>query len=284
MWKKLFLKRIWKRIYIERLGEPIIYNFVSLFYLLFGNFVKKIEYDLIPRNPYAFGVNLAFKNAVKQNIKKILIIEFGVASGAGLYNLSYLSEKLSKIYNIDYEVIGFDTGEGMPPPLDYRDHPEKYREGDFPPLNLSEKVLPKKTKINYGDINETVNLLKDYRKQNFKIGFVAIDVDYYTSTVSCLKSLLFDEQMYFSSTVLYFDDVYNTDHNEFCGELLAINEFNESNKYRKISKMTQLRDWRIFKNAVWIDQMYYLHVLDSSYRHPKNWRNTETAILTNPYF
>ena len=63
----------------------------------------------------------------------------------------------------------------MPPSLDCRDHPEKYREGDFLPLNLSEKVLPKKTKINYGDINETVNLLKDYKKQNFKIGFVAID-------------------------------------------------------------------------------------------------------------
>ena len=108
-------------------------------------------------------------------------------------------------------------------------------------------------------------------------------IDYYTSIVSYLKSLLFDEKMYFSSTILYFHDVYNTDHNEFCEELLVINELNESNKFKKIIKMIKLRDWRIFKNAVWIDQMYYLHVLDSNYRHPKNWRNTETAILTNPY-
>ena len=283
MWKKIFLIRIWKRIYIERLGEPIIYNIVSLFYLLFGSFLKKIEYDLVPRHPYAFGVNLAFQNAAQEKLKKILIIEFGVASGGGLFNLAYIASKLSKIYNIDYEVIGFDTGKGMPPPVDYKDHPEKYRAGDFPPLDLIRKKLPKKTKIYYGEIEETVNLIKNYNEKDVKIGFVAVDVDYYTSTVSCLKSLRFEESMYLSSTVLYFDDIYNIDHNEFCGELLAINEFNQTNNFRKICKMTQLKDWRIFKNAVWLDQMYFLHVLDSSYRDPKNWKDIKPVILTNPY-
>ena len=283
MWKKIFLFRIWKRIYIERLNEPILYNIISLFIFIFGNFVKKIEYDLVPRCPYAFGVNLAFAEATKQNTKKILIIEFGVASGAGLFNLAYIAKKLSKIYNIDYEVIGFDTGLGMPPPVDYKDHPEKYRAGDFPPLNLPKNKLPKKTKIYYGEIKETVNLIKSYHEQGIKIGFVSVDVDYYSSTTSCLKSLTFDQSFYLSSTVLYFDDVYNIDHNEFCGELLAINEFNQTNKFRKICKMTQLKDWRIFKNAVWLDQMYFLHVLDSSYRDPKKWQNSKTTILTNPY-
>jgi len=283
MWKKILLARIWKRIYIERLCEPILYNVVSLFIFIFGNFVKKIEYDLIPRCPYAFGVNLAFVEATKQRIKKILIIEFGVASGAGLFNLAYIAKKLSKIYNIDYEVIGFDTGLGMPPPVDYKDHPEKYRAGDYPPLNLPENKLPKKTKIHYGEIKETVNLIKSYHEQGVKIGFVSVDLDYYSSTTSCLKSLTFDQSFYLSSTVLYFDDVYVIDHNEFCGELLAINEFNQTNKFRKICKMTQLKDWRIFKNAVWLDQMYFLHVLDSSYRDPKKWQNSKPAILTNPY-
>jgi hypothetical protein len=197
--------------------------------------------------------------------------------------LAHIANKLSKIYNIDYEVIGFDTGLGMPAPVDYKDHPEKYRTGDFPSLNLSENKLPKKTKIYYGEIKETVNLIKNYHERNFKIGFISIDVDYYSSTMSCLKSLTFDQSFYLSSTVLYFDDVYNIEHNEFCGELLAINEFNQTNKYRKICKMTQLKDWRIFKNAVWLDQMYFLHVLDSSYRDPKNWQNSKPTILTNPY-
>ena len=143
--------------------------------------------------------------------------------------------------------------------------------------------MPKKTKIYYGEIKKTVNLIKSYHEQGVKIGFVSVDVDYYSSAASCLTSLIFDQSFYLSSTVLYFDDVYNIDHNEFCGELLAINEFNLTNKFRKICKMTQLKDWRIFKNAVWLDQMYFLHVLDSSYRDPKKWQNSKTTILTNPY-
>ena len=47
--------------------------------------------------------------------------------------------------------------------------------------------------------------------------------------------------------------------------------------------MTQLRNWRLFKNALWLDQMYFLHVFDSDFRDPKKWKNKETVILKNPY-
>lgn len=279
MWKKLFSLRIWKRIYIERVGEPIIYNLASIFFFVFGNFVKKIDYDLVPRQPYAFGLNESFKNAAKKKIKKILVIEFGVASGTGLFNLSFLASKLSNIYGVDYEVIGFDTGKGMPPPLDYRDHPEKYRTGDFPPLTLPRTKLPLKTKIYYGEIKETINLLKNDLVDNIKIGFVSIDVDYYSSTKACLKVFNFEQSFYLPSVIVYFDDVNNPDHNKFCGELLAIDEFNLANKYRKITKMTQLRNWRIFKNAIWLDQMYFMHVLDSNYRAPGNFKTEKIQII-----
>ena len=43
MIKKVFEKRIWYRIYKERLGEPLIYNLVSLIVLLFGNIIQKIN-------------------------------------------------------------------------------------------------------------------------------------------------------------------------------------------------------------------------------------------------
>ena len=58
---KLLKPRIWKRIYKERLGEPFIYNLISIFVYIFGDFIKKINYDLVPRHPYAFGINEAFK-------------------------------------------------------------------------------------------------------------------------------------------------------------------------------------------------------------------------------
>ena len=73
MWKKLFLARIWKRIYKERLGEPIIFNFVSIFVFLFGSFTKKIDYDLVPREPYAFGLNEGFKLSKRQKIKIVVV-------------------------------------------------------------------------------------------------------------------------------------------------------------------------------------------------------------------
>ena len=285
MLKKFLSLRIWNRIYLERLGEPFIYNIVSLFYLFFGNFIKKIKYDLVPRQPYAFGLNEAFRKVKLQklNIKKILILEFGVASGAGLFNLQFIANRLSKIYNLDYEVIGFDTGKGMPPPIDYKDHPEKYNENDFPPLNLSQKNLPRKTKIFYGDIKDNVHLIKNELGESNVIGFISIDVDYYSSTISCLESLKFESSSYLPSTIMYFDDINNPDHNEFCGQLLAINEFNKANQNRKISKMTQLRNWRYFKNALWLDQMYFLHVLDHKFRDPKNIENNKPRILNNPY-
>ena len=283
IWTKIFSFRILKRIYLERMGEPIIYNIVSIFILIFGNFTKKIDYDLIPRQPYAFGLNEAFKGALKVGAKEIIIIEFGVAAGAGLFNLAYIASKLSKIYGVDYQIVGFDTGKGMPDAIDYRDHPEKYRKGDFPSLKLQEAELPKNTRVIYGEINETVSSFLNSNEMKTKIAFVSIDVDYYSSTKDCLKLFEIDSNFFLPSTILYLDDVNNIDHNAYCGELLAINEFNEENKIRKIVKMTQLRNWRIFKNALWIDQMYFLHIFDSDFRDPKNWMNKEPVVLNNPY-
>jgi len=283
IWTKIFSFRILKRIYLERMGEPIIYNIVSIFILIFGNFTKKIDYDLIPRQPYAFGLNEAFKGALKVGANEIIIIEFGVAAGAGLFNLAYIASKLSNIYGVDYQIVGFDTGKGMPDAIDYRDHPEKYRKGDFPSLKLQEAELPKNTRVIYGEINETVSSFLNSNEMKTKIAFVSIDVDYYSSTKDCLKLFEIDSNFFLPSTILYLDDVNNIDHNAYCGELLAINEFNEENKIRKIVKMTQLRNWRIFKNALWIDQMYFLHIFDSDFRDPKNWMNKEPVVLNNPY-
>ena len=44
--------------------------------------LKKNSYDLVPRQPYAFGLNEAFANAKKEGAKDYH--KFGVAAGAGL--------------------------------------------------------------------------------------------------------------------------------------------------------------------------------------------------------
>ena len=67
------------------------------------------------------------------SIKKISIIEFRVAAGNVLFKMHYIAVKVNKDTGVEFQILGFDTGAGMPPPVDYKDHPEKYFTGDYPP-------------------------------------------------------------------------------------------------------------------------------------------------------
>lgn len=70
--------------YVNRLlSYPLHFSVGFFFYLLFGNLKKKIKYDLFRRLHYAFGVYEATKRAKELGIKKISIIELGVANGRG---------------------------------------------------------------------------------------------------------------------------------------------------------------------------------------------------------
>jgi len=132
LYKKLSEPLIWKRIFYERLTEPLHLNFISLFVAAFGSYPLKVEFDLVLRAQYAFGVLSAAKRALQYGIKEITVIEFGVSSGAGLLNMSSLSEHAERATGVKIRVAGFDSGAGMPAPLDFRDHPDMYVRGDFP--------------------------------------------------------------------------------------------------------------------------------------------------------
>jgi hypothetical protein len=285
IFKKLFRFYILKRIYQERLGEPIIYNLVSIFVFLFGNFRSKVKYDLVPREAYAYGILSAADYAKENNIKKITIIEFGVAAGNGLLNMCYIADKVNKLTGVEFQILGFDTGAGMPPPVDYKDHPEKYFTGDFPPIDSQKLVnsLPSNAKLILGNISDSIIDFDNYC--NSPIGFVSVDVDYYTSTIDCLKVFNLSSDKYLPYVFTYFDDVYNIDHNEFCGELLAINEFNLKNDNRKVTKARLLNSSRIFRRSPWTHQIYLTHIFDHKHRtvdYIKKNRD-EVTVLGNPF-
>src|SRR5450631_152116 len=151
IWRKLAEPRIWKRIYTERLGEPLIYNLVSIFVMAFGSTRLKIEYDCVPRSPYAYCILAAADHAKAYGIKRIAIMEFGVAAGGGLLNMCWIAERVTRETGVEIDIVGFDSGEGMPPPRDYRDHPEKYFTGDFPPIDKDKLLaaLPSNGRIYY---------------------------------------------------------------------------------------------------------------------------------------
>jgi hypothetical protein len=50
------------------------------------------------------------------------------------------------------------------------------------------------------------------------------------------------------------------DATPWCGELLAISEFNAEDQLRRIAPYSALRVRRMLKNAQWIEQMYNVHI------------------------
>ena len=95
--KKLKNLYIWKRIFVERLSEPIHLNILSLFVYVFGSFRQKIDFDLVLRSQHAYPLLKAADHAVSNGKKRVTVIEFGVANGAGLFNIQVIAKKITKI-------------------------------------------------------------------------------------------------------------------------------------------------------------------------------------------
>jgi hypothetical protein len=87
---------------------------------------------------------------------------------------------------------------------------------------------------------------------------------------------------YLPVSTIYLDDLEEFGMNKWCGELLAVEEFNTEQSLRKIAPMNFLRPGRIFRNAKWIDHMFSLHVFDHPVRSTIRTAG-KPAVLTNPF-
>lgn len=106
-------------------------NIISIFVVIFGSFRAKIDFDSILRCQHSFGLLQAADYVKYSRLKSINVIEFGVASGAGLINICDVSRGITKITGVNFNIIGFDTVHGMPSPESDRDQPKLYAKGDF---------------------------------------------------------------------------------------------------------------------------------------------------------
>jgi hypothetical protein len=279
---KLKQKHIWKRIFLERLTEPIHLNLLSIPVALFGSFRSKVNWDLVVKQQHAFGLLTAADTARECGLSSISALEFGVANGAGLLNMCDLARRCTRATGINISVAGFDTGAGLPPPRDYRDHPEAFRGGDYPMQNpdLLRAMLEKQgAKLILGDVRDTV---KGFLRDAPPIGFISIDVDYYSSTLDALQVLAGDPEHYLPWVIIYADDADSYRHSPHCCELLAMEEFSQASAYRKITRAHFLRATRIFQRPPWIEKIYVAHILDHPYRE-KFLRKPELQVLENPY-
>jgi hypothetical protein len=281
--RRLFRPGQLRKVFVERATEPVHLNLLSMLVAIFGSFRTKVDFDLVIRQQYAFPILYAADEAVKYGVKAVTIIEFGVAGGAGLINMCRIAEKATKATGVKFRVVGFDSGKGMPPAVDYRDLPEAFQEGDFPmDGERLARSLPPFAELIIGDIESTIpNFLRTIT-DDAPIGFVSVDVDYYSSAKKALTILTGPATHYLPMVPVYLDDIGVDGSNPWTGELLAVNEFNQDNELRKIAPFTMLRSRRIFKNTQWIDRMYAGHIHDHPLRSPANRRRAQN-VLPNEY-
>lgn len=275
---KLTKRRVWRRIFLERLTEPLHLNVLSIPVLACGSFRAKVAWDLVVRQHYAFGALEAADIAKASGFSAVSLIEVGVASGAGLMNLASIAGCVSQETGVRCEVHGFDTGTGMPPPVDYRDHPDLYQQGDFAMDREALKaMLPGETELHLGPLSSTIPRFLERLSASAPIGFVILDVDYWSSTVEALELLKGRPECYLPRAVVYVDDIALNEHNSEAGATLAIRQFNEAMARRRLEHHAFLDSRRIFRRAAWIKQTMFLHVLD----HPQ--RADVAAVATKRY-
>lgn len=214
--------------------------------------------DRLNRPHYAYCLLQAALLAKSLGHKKITAIEFGVAKGDGLISLSAHANSVKDVTGIEIELFGFDLGKGLPKPLDYRDLPYQWKQGDFEMNNRVEIELVSQARILIGDIRDTLpGFFSDYSPS--PIGAMLVDLDYYSSTSEALKILRAKQEYFLPRVFCYFDDVIGGDielHNDFTGERLAINEFNETSKQVKLAVPYYLRS---IHPHTWGGQIWIAH-------------------------
>jgi hypothetical protein len=217
----------------------------------------KAQWDASRRPQYLHGVLWAAEQAKRQGHAAVTVIEFGVAEGYGLLLMQDHAREAERHTGVRVFVLGFDGGTGIPKGTgDYRDHPDVWMPGDYP---MDESALRAKlgarTRLIIGEVGDTVLA----ESMPAPIGFVAFDLDLYSSTVSALRILRRPDVQLLRRVALYFDDVDDVYNHRWAGALLAIREFNETSAAVKIDRWRGLSFSRPFPRATWLPRMYVAH-------------------------
>jgi hypothetical protein len=190
-------------------------------------------------------------------------MEFGVAGGAGLIALESSARAISELSDVSVDVFGFDTGAGMPGPVDVRDQPNMWYRGQFPmdEEKLSSHLMT--AKLYLGPVKDTLSRFLDGRPP--PIAFAAFDMDLYSSTRDALRIFETDDTCLLPRVFSYFDDILGHSYNDFCGERLAISEFNSNHPNIKLCPIYGLRYFiprTAYADYAWPEGMYIAHVFD----------------------
>jgi hypothetical protein len=241
-----------------------------------GSVPLRVDYGIWRRPHYAYGIYRAAALAAQYDSPGVSVIEFGVAGGNGLLTMAEHAAEISAHLHIKIDVVGFDSGSGMPNTTDPRDLPYAWQPGS---LTMDEQALRAAlgpARLELGPVEQTVL----NAKFKYPVGFIAFDLDYYSSTMGAFAIFSRSTDTRLPRVFCYFDDIIHpvgamlTEH---VGELAAIATFNASNPSQKIGKLSNLNWTRPFSSA-WHEQMYALH----DFAHPFYAKAVDVGIRYRP--
>jgi hypothetical protein len=217
------------------------------------------------RPSYTWGVLHAADVARHLGISRIRALEFGVAGGNGLVALEGAADAAHELLGIEVEVHGFDTGCGLPAPVDRRDAPYVQDTGHFPMDEPKLRARLRRAQLHLGLVSDTVGAFA--QAPGDPIRFISIDLDLWSSTRDAFGLLDAAPDRFLPRVLCYFDDTLGYPWGESNGERLAIRDSNEARDHRTIDQLFGMR-WLVPPSqaqARWTEALYLLHVHD----HPR---------------
>lgn len=213
---------------------------------------------------YAWGTLQAVAAAKALGYARISALEFGVAGGFGLIALERIGERARELSGVQVDVIGFDSGQGLPKPEDYRDQPNMWFGGQLQADPAVTRSKLRNAKLRVGWVRDTVSGW--LAEQPAPIGFVSFDLDLYSSTNDAFGVLRAHTDRMLPRVVCYMDDILGHSYSEFTGVRLLIDEFNHENAKRKLAPIYGLRHYvpRQYVDGTW-ERLYWAHFFE----HPK---------------
>lgn len=218
----------------------------------------------VERPHYAHILYEGARLARRLGLDRVSAIEFGVAGGNGLVAMERHAAQIEKMVGVRIDIYGFDTGEGLPAPQDYRDLPYHWKQGFYKMDREALLSRLERSKVLFGDVKDTIGDFAG-RHNPAPIAAIAHDFDYYSSTMSALKLFDADKRFLLPRIFCYFDDTIGSEielYNDYTGQRAAIADFNASHAEQKLTKPYYF-EAKLVKPP-WVSQIFIYH----DFRHP----------------
>lgn len=249
--KLLFYPRPLRILFLSRL----------LAHMRWGSYETRLRYDAMARPWYGYCVWNAANLAKALGLDAISVIEFGVAGGRGLLNMEEHVKEIERSTGVSISIYGFDSGEGLPEPTDFRDLPYRFKAGSFVMDRAKLEASLERAKLVIGNVKATVKTFVEAFDPP-PIGAVMFDLDFYSSTREAFGVFGYDDHgRYLPRVFCYFDDITDegiTAYNENTGALRAIRDFNDQREDCKIAKINSLWETRRIPSG-WNEKIYVAH-------------------------